>query len=84
MPDGMEALGTNYSRTKTFDKIARLPRKDFIFEKRFGMVPFGEVLYKEDGQKKNAARSEISDHLPLWAEFRINELTQKLRQIINR
>jgi len=26
---------------------------------------------------------KISDHLPLWAEFQINELTQELDQIIN-
>jgi len=26
---------------------------------------------------------EINDHLPLWTEFKINELTQQLDQIIN-
>jgi endonuclease/exonuclease/phosphatase family metal-dependent hydrolase len=84
MPDGMEALGTNFSQTKTYDKIAWFPRKDFVFTGNFGVVPFGNVLYKESGQEKDAARKEISDHLPLWAEFRIKELTQELSQIINR
>ena len=27
--------------------------------------------------------AEISDHLPLWAEFEINSLTQELDQILN-
>jgi endonuclease/exonuclease/phosphatase family metal-dependent hydrolase len=83
MPPSMDNLNTNFSQTKTFDKIAWLPRKDFIFSGKFGVVPFGKVLYKEAGQPENAGSREISDHLPLWAEFKINELTQELDQIIN-
>jgi endonuclease/exonuclease/phosphatase family metal-dependent hydrolase len=83
MPPGMDQTKTNYSQTKTYDKIAWLPRDDFQFSGSLGVVPFGNVLYKENGQPQNAARKEISDHLPLWAEFKINELTQKLDQIIN-
>jgi len=83
MPPGMDSLGTNFSQTKTFDKIAWLPRPDFKFSGKFGVVPFGKVLYKEAGQPANAARKNVSDHLPLWTEFKINELTQELSQIIN-
>lgn len=83
MPPGMDNLGTNFDQTKTFDKIAWLPRPDFKFSGNFGVVPFGKVLYKEVGQDEDAARKEISDHLPLWTEFKINELTQELDQIIN-
>ena len=83
MPPGMDNLGTNFSQTKTFDKIAWLPRPDFKFSGKFDVVPFGKVLYKETGQPTDAARKEISDHLPLWTEFKINELTQELDQIIN-
>ena len=83
MPPGMDNLGTNFSQTKTFDKIAWLPRPDFKFSGNFGVVPFGKVLYKDTGQSTDVARKEISDHLPLWTEFRINELTQELDQIIN-
>lgn len=84
MPPGMNNLGTNFSQTNTFDKIAWLPRPDFKFSGKFGVVPFGKVLYKEAGQAAVAARKEISDHLPLWVEFRIDKLTQKLDQIINK
>ena len=83
MPPGMNNTGTNFDQTKTFDKIAWLPRDDFKFSGKFGVVPFGKVLFKETGQARKAARKAISDHLPLWAEFKINELTQELDQIIN-
>ena len=83
MPPGMNNLRTNFSQTKTYDKIAWLPRPDFKFSGKFNVVPFGKVLYRETGQPKNAAKKEISDHLPIWTEFKINELTQELDQIIN-
>ncbi|WP_430233890.1 endonuclease/exonuclease/phosphatase family protein [Nitrosomonas communis] len=83
MPDAMNSLGTNFDQTKTFDKIAWIPSDEFEFAGKFGAIPFGKVLYQELGQPKNAARKEISDHLPLWAEFRVTELTNELDQIIN-
>ncbi len=84
MPPGMDDLKTNFEQTKTYDKIAWLPRPAFKFSGKFGVVPFGKVLYREAGQPANRARSEISDHLPLWTEFLVRELTQELDQIINR
>jgi exonuclease III len=83
MPRGMEELNTNYSQSKSYDKIAWLPRPGFEFDNEFGVIPFGDVLYKDDNSEDNRARKEISDHLPLWAEFKINKLTQELDQIIN-
>lgn len=83
MPEDMDDLGTNYSQSKTYDKIAWLPSDDFEFAGEFGIVPFGKVVFKEQGQPKNAARKEISDHLPLWAEFRVTELTSQLDQLLN-
>lgn len=83
MPSDMDNLGTNFSQTKTYDKIAWLPRPNFKFSGKFDAVPFGKVLYKETGQPADAARRAVSDHLPLWAEFRVNELIQELDQIIN-
>lgn len=84
MPVGMNTLKTNFDQTKTFDKIAWVPSDEFEFTGKFGVVPFGDVLYKEPGQPPKAARKEISDHLPLWAEFRVTELEHELDQIINR
>ena len=83
MPAEMNQLGTNFKQTKTFDKIAWLPSDEFAFTGKFGAVPFGKVLYKEAGQAADAARKAVSDHLPLWAEFRVTELEHKLDQIIN-
>lgn len=82
MPPGLENTGTNLEGTKTYDKIAWVPRKSFIFEGTYNTLPFGDVLFKEPGSR--GAKKEISDHRPLWAEFLINKLTQELTQIINR
>lgn len=83
MPPGMDRLGTNFDQTKTFDKIAWIPSNDFEFTGKFGAIPFGRVLYKEPGQAPDAARKEVSDHLPVWAEFRVTELEHQLDQMIN-
>ena len=83
MPPGMDTLGTNFDQTKTFDKIAWIPSHEFEFTGKFGAIPFGNVLYQEAGQPAGAARLEMSDHLPLWAEFRVTELEHELDQIIN-
>ena len=78
----MNTLKTNFLRDSTFDKIAWVDRPSFIFSGNVNVVPYGEVLFQEAGSK--GAKKEISDHLPLWAEFKINKLTQELDQIINR
>lgn len=83
MPQGMNTLGTNFDQTRTFDKIAWVPSDDFEFTGKFGVIPFGEVLYREAGQAPAAARKEVSDHLPLWAEFRVTELENELDQLLN-
>ena len=62
-------------------KIAE-ERKSFEFTDNCNVVPYCDVLFKELTPK--ARKKEISDHLPLWAEFKVNKLTQELDQIINR
>jgi len=81
IPEKMHHLTTNYRRTKTFDKIAYVKRDSFKFEERCNVVPFYKVVFQD--RNPAGGKKEISDHLPLWAEFRINELTQELTQIIN-
>lgn len=83
MPPGMNSLATNFSQTRTFDKIAWVPSDEFEFTGKFGVIPFGDVLYREARQPADAAKKEISDHLPLWAEFRVTELEHELDQILN-
>jgi endonuclease/exonuclease/phosphatase family metal-dependent hydrolase len=78
IPPVLRDLKTNYERDHTFDKIVWVPRKSFAFSGKMNVVPFGEVVFKDDD-----ARKRISDHLPLWAEFEVNKLTQALSQIIN-
>jgi endonuclease/exonuclease/phosphatase family metal-dependent hydrolase len=80
MPLNMNKLLTNYEQSHTFDKIAWVDRPSFQFSDNCNVVPYGNVLYQEipisDRKKK------ISDHLPLWAEFSVNKLTQELDSII--
>lgn len=82
MPDGMNSKTTNFLRTNTFDKIAWVDRPDFSYTGNFNVVPFYKAVFQE--QKPKGGKAQISDHLPLWAEFQINSLTQKLDQILNR
>jgi endonuclease/exonuclease/phosphatase family metal-dependent hydrolase len=81
MPDDMDNLKTNFLRTATYDKIAWVDRKSFEFSGNFNVVPFGEVLFKD--KTPSGGKKQISDHLPLWAEFKVNKLSQELSQIIN-
>jgi len=81
MPEILKSLTTNFSRTKTFDKIAYVKRDSFKFGQKCNVVPFYKVLFQDKNPK--GGKKEISDHLPLWAEFKINELTHELEQIIN-
>ena len=80
MPDNMNDLKTNFHRNSTFDKIAWVRRDSFIFTGNINVVPFGEVLFQDQNPK--GGKKQISDHLPLWAEFQINSLTQELDQIL--
>ena len=82
MPENLNELKTNFDRDKTFDKIAWVDRPSFSFAGKCNVVPFYEAVYQDT--EPPGGRAEISDHLPLWAEFKIKELTQELDQIINR
>jgi endonuclease/exonuclease/phosphatase family metal-dependent hydrolase len=81
MPERLNTLTTNFKRTGTYDKIAWVNRPDFKFNGNCNVVPFYKSLYHD--RDPGGGEKEISDHLPLWAEFRINELTQQLEQVIN-
>ena len=81
MPERMNSLTTNFKRTGTYDKIAWVDRPDFRFSGQMNVVPYYKVVYQD--KDPIGGKKEISDHLPLWAEFHINELTQQLEQIIN-
>lgn len=82
MPEKLNTLTTNFKRTGTYDKIAWVKRDDFKFSGNCNVVPFYKAVYQDKEPK--GGKKQISDHLPLWAEFRINELTQQLEQIINK
>ena len=81
MPERLNSLTTNFKRTGTYDKIAWVKRPDFQFGGEVNVVPFYKAVYQDKNPK--GGKKEISDHLPLWAEFNVNELTQQLTQIIN-
>ena len=82
MPEKMNNLKTNFLRNATYDKIAWVERDSFQFTGNSNVVPFGEVLFQDQSPK--GGKSQISDHLPVWAEFDINRLSQELDQVINR
>ncbi len=83
MPPKMDQMKTNFLRTATYDKIAWVKRpSSFRFTGKSNVVPFGNVVFQNHRPK--GGKKEISDHLPLWAEFEVNRLTQELDQIINR
>ena len=82
MPPAMAALKTNFLRDATYDKIAWVNRPSFSFSGNVNVVPFGDVVFQD--REPKGGKKEISDHLPLWAEFKINKLTLELDQIINR
>ena len=81
MPDALNDLKTNFRRTATYDKIVWVDRPSFQFTGEMNVVPFGEVLFQDKSPK--GGKKQISDHLPLWAEFEINKLSQELSQILN-
>ncbi len=81
MPDKMRTLKTNFARDATYDKIVWVNRPSFSFSGKLKVVPFGQVLFQDKNPK--GGKSQISDHLPVWAEFKINKLTQELDQILN-
>lgn len=82
MPANLNTLFTNFGQDKTFDKIVWVDRPSFSFAGNCNVVPFYQALFQD--AVPPGGKAEISDHLPLWAEFRINKLTQELDQIINR
>ncbi len=82
MPASLKTLKTNFSRNATYDKIAWVDRPSFSFSGNVNVIPFGDVLFQDHNPE--GGKKEISDHLPLWAEFKINRLTQELDQVINR
>ena len=81
MPDKMRTLKTNFARDATYDKIVWVNRPSFSFSGKLKVVPFGQVLFQDKNPK--GGKSQLSDHLPVWAEFKINKLTQELDQILN-
>ena len=82
MPPKLRNLKTNFLQNATYDKICWMDRPSFSFTGKANVVPFGQVLFQERTPK--GGKKEISDHLPLWAEFQIKKLTQELDQIINK
>ena len=82
MPPEFHDLKTNFLRTRTFDKIVWVDRPSFVFTGAMNVIPFGEVLFQDKDPK--GGKKEISDHLPLWAEFSIRKLSQELDQMLNK
>jgi len=76
MPAKLDSLTTNFLRTGTYDKIAWVDEDDFDFSGKTNVVPYYKAVYQE--KSPPGGKQEISDHLPLWAEFKVNSLNQQL------
>jgi len=46
------------------------------------VIPFFSAVYQLDEDEPDASNQKMSDHLPLWAEFKVRELTQQLNAVI--
>lgn len=80
MPEKLDTLTTNFLRSGTYDKIAWVDRDDFKFDGKINVVPFYQAVYQD--KTPPGGKQEISDHLPLWAEFKINELTRQSNSVL--
>lgn len=58
--------------------MQKKPGEERSYEQKTKTLTLGKGQRREKYMGK-----EINDHLPLWTEFKINELTQQLDQIIN-
>lgn len=81
MPPRLRNLKTNFNRDATYDKIVWVDRDSFDFTGKMNVVPFGEVLFQD--KRPKGGKKQISDHLPLWAEFAVNKMSVELDQILN-
>ncbi|MEL6107118.1 MAG: endonuclease/exonuclease/phosphatase family protein [Planctomycetota bacterium] len=63
-------IGTNVNRTKTNDHILidRTWTKEYSKDMHMGVIDFQQHMNLTEAQA-----NEVSDHLPLWAEFDIHE-----------
>jgi hypothetical protein len=68
-----------------FDKIAYIKSSQNTFETgKCKVVRSFSALFRQDDDAPDASSKKISDHLPLWAEFKVNELTQELNATVKR
>lgn len=81
MPPDMDDLKTNTLQTGTYDKLAWATESGVECEGNCNILPFSDAVYQAGGIQE--AKKQISDHLPLWVEFKINKLTHYLSQIVN-
>lgn len=70
------AHGTNLAANKRYDQILHLPKLGERFTERAGVVDFfaGDhaSLYPRVRMSREAFTRQLSDHLPLWAEMRVD------------
>ena len=81
MPRKMKNLKTNFLETKTYDKLAWVERPSFNFSGKCGALPLQDIVYQEFG-KIDERKKRIGDHLPVWAEFHVNVLSQELDSVL--
>lgn len=78
LPPQLEHLRTAAGGTpRYYDQIAWFrPSLDLIYADRAGVIDFAGAVYPELGLREMTAR--VSDHLPLWVEFRLDRSAQRM------
>ena len=90
MPEGIMGLhGTNLAKNKRYDQILLSPLHKSLFDnKAGGDLDFycGSFRSLYPGIKKSKAEFtyEISDHLPLWMQLNVDDVSIRLSQILRR
>lgn len=94
VPEGLEQIpGSNVARNKHYDQIAHYRTRATLRPTgHAGVFDFFEHVYRlEDesvykkevpkGTYKNWRTFQMSDHLPMWCEFRIDSMDDYLKQL---
>jgi len=78
VPPQLEGLRTAAgTQPKFYDQIAWFrPSLNLIYTDHAGVIDFAGAVYPELGIQETVAR--VSDHFPLWAEFRIDRSAQQM------
>ncbi|MEZ5360377.1 MAG: endonuclease/exonuclease/phosphatase family protein [Candidatus Zixiibacteriota bacterium] len=90
MPKGLlkKEFGSNLAKDKRYDQILHTPMHESLFTEFGGVVDFygsdHKPLFPGRSMTKTEFTYQLSDHLPLWIQLKIDSEDIKLNQILNK